>query len=155
MEIIVENKKARFEFFLLEEFEAGIVLLSSEVKSLRERKANISDAYIIENNSEIWLRNMHIAEYKSANKKNHKIRRERKLLLRKKEISKLIDGIKIAGITVIPLSVYFNSKGLAKTKIAIAKGKKLYDKRAIIKQREWDREKNRFSKIEVHNKICF
>lgn len=139
MEVIAENRKARFEYFILEEFEAGMVLLSSEVKSLRERKVNISDAYVIEKNSEIWLHNMHIAEYKAANRKNHKPKRERKLLLHKKEINKLIGQIKTAGITVVPLSVYFNDKGLAKTKIAVVKGKKLYDKRATIKQREWDR----------------
>ncbi|QKX02726.1 SsrA-binding protein SmpB [Wolbachia endosymbiont of Litomosoides sigmodontis] len=146
MEIIAENRKAKFEYFILEEFEAGMVLLSTEVKSLRERKANISDAYVIEKNGEIWLHNMHIAEYKAANKKNHKQKRERKLLLHKKEINKLIDQIKITGVAVVPLLTYFNNKGLAKTKIAIAKGKKLYDKRANIKQREWDREKNRLYK---------
>ncbi|OEY86909.1 SsrA-binding protein [Wolbachia pipientis] len=146
MEIIVENRKAKFEYFILEEFEAGLVLLGSEVKSLRERKANISDAYVIERNMEMWLHNMHISEYKSATRTNHRPKRDRKLLLHKKEINKLIGQIKTTGITVIPLSVYFNNKGLAKTKIAIVKGKKLYDKRATIKQREWDREKRRISK---------
>ncbi|NUY39753.1 SsrA-binding protein SmpB [Wolbachia endosymbiont of Litomosoides brasiliensis] len=146
MEVIAENRKARFEYFILEEFEAGMVLLSTEVKSLRERKANISDAYVIEKDGEIWLHNMHIAEYKAANKKKHKPKRERKLLLHKKEINKLIGKIKIAGVAVVPLLTYFNNKGLAKTKIAIVKGKKLYDKRVTIKQREWDREKNRLYK---------
>ncbi len=146
MEVITENRKAKFEYFILEEFEAGMVLLSSEVKSLRERKVNISDAYVIEKNGEIWLHNMHIAEYKDANRKNHKANRERKLLLHKKEINKLISQIKTAGITVIPISIYFNCKGLAKTKIAIVKGKKLYDKRVTIKQREWNREKSRLFK---------
>ncbi|QKX02486.1 SsrA-binding protein SmpB [Wolbachia endosymbiont of Dirofilaria (Dirofilaria) immitis] len=153
MEVIIENRKIRFEYFLLEEFEAGIVLLSSEVKSLRERKVNVSDAYVIERNGEIWLYNMHIAEYKAANRKNHKPKRERKLLLHKKEINKLISQIKTAGITVVPLSIYFNDKGLAKTKIAIVKGKKLYDKRATIKQREWNREKSGLFKITC-SKIC-
>ncbi len=83
MEVIAENRKARFEYFILEEFEAGMILLSSEVKSLRERKANISDAYVTEKKREIWLNNMHIAEYKAANQKNHKPKRERKLLLHK------------------------------------------------------------------------
>lgn len=146
MEVIAENRKARFEYFILEEFEAGMILLSSEVKSLRERKANISDAYVTEKKGEIWLNNMHIAEYKAANQKNHKPKRERKLFLHKKEINKLIGQIKTSGITVVPLSIYFNDKGLAKTKIAIVKGKKLYDKRATIKQREWEREKSRLSK---------
>ena len=146
MEIIAENRKARFEYFILEEFEAGMILLGSEVKSLRERKVSISDSYIIEKNNEIWLHNMHIAEYKAATKRNHKPKRERKLLLHRKEINKLIGQIKTAGITVVPLLVYFNDKGLAKTKIAIVKGKKLYDKRATIKEREWSREKSRLSK---------
>lgn len=146
MEIIAENRKARFEYFILEEFDAGLVLLGSEVKSLRERKANISDAYVIEKNNEMWLHNMHIAEYKSATKRNHKPKRERKLLLHRREIGKLIGQIKTSGITVVPLSIYFNQKGIAKAKIAIVKGKKLYDKRATIKQREWDREKSRLSK---------
>lgn len=149
MEIIAENRKARFEYFILEELEAGLVLLGSEVKSLRERKANISDAYVIEKNNEMWLHNMHIGEYKAATRKNHKPKRERKLLLHKREIGKLIGHIKASGITVVPLSLYFNEKGIAKTKIAIVKGKKLYDKRATIKQREWDREKSRLSKSDV------
>ncbi len=146
MEVIAENRKARFEYFILEEFEAGMVLLSSEVKSLRERKVNISDAYVTEKNGEIWLHNMHIAKYKAANKKKHKPKRERKLLLHKKEINKLISQIKTAGVTIVPLSIYFNDKGLVKTRIAIVKGKKLYDKRATIKQREWNRAKSRLSK---------
>ncbi len=107
MEVIAENRKAKFEYFIVEEFEAGIVLLGSEVKSIRERKVNISDAYAIEKNNEIWLNNMHIAEYKAATRKNHKPKRERKLLLHKREISKLIGQIKTAGITVVPLSIYF------------------------------------------------
>jgi SsrA-binding protein len=146
MEIIAENRKAKFEYFILEEFEAGLVLLGSEVKSLRERKANISDAYVIERNREVWLYNMHIAEYQSATHKNHKPKRERKLLLHRREINRLIGQIKTSGVTIVPLVVYFNNKGSAKTKIAIVKGKKLYDKRATIKQREWDREKRRISK---------
>ncbi|MDN5248367.1 MAG: SsrA-binding protein SmpB [Wolbachia endosymbiont of Tyrophagus putrescentiae] len=149
MEIIAENRKARFEYFILEEFEAGIVLVGSEVKSLRDRKVNISDAYIIEKNNEVWLHNMHIAEYKAATRKNHRPKRERKLLLHRREINKLIGNIKTAGVTVVPLSLYFNNKGIAKTKIAIVKGKKLYDKRATIKQREWDREKRRLFKDSV------
>ncbi|QKX01573.1 SsrA-binding protein SmpB [Wolbachia endosymbiont of Cruorifilaria tuberocauda] len=153
MEVITENRKARFKYFILEEFEAGIVLLSSEVKSLRERKANVSDAYIIEKNGEVWLHNMHIAEYKSATRKNHKPKRERKLLLHKKEINKLISQIKTSGTTVVPLSIYFNDEGLAKARIAIVKGKKLYDKRLTIKQREWNREKSRLSKNNF-SKIC-
>ncbi|MCV3769225.1 MAG: SsrA-binding protein SmpB [Wolbachia pipientis] len=144
MEIIIENSKTKFEYFILEELEAGIVLLSSEVKSLRKKKVNISNAYVIGKNDEIWLHNMYIAEYnKAINQKNHEPKRERKLLLHKKEVKKLIKQIKTAGTTIVPLSIYFNNKGLIKTKIAIVKGKKLYDKRAIIKQREWNREKSR------------
>ncbi|WFW29910.1 MAG: SsrA-binding protein SmpB [Wolbachia endosymbiont of Menacanthus eurysternus] len=143
MEIITENKRAKFEYFILDEFKAGIVLLSSEVKSLREKKVNISNAYVTKKNGEIWLHNMYIAEYKAANKKNHKPKRERKLLLHKKEISTLSNKIRTSGMTIIPLSIYFNDKGLVKTKISVVKGKKLYDKRITIKQRELDREKNR------------
>lgn len=149
MEIIAENRKVRFEYFILEELEAGIMLLGSEVKSLRERKANISDAYVIEKNNEMWLYNMHIAEYKAATRKNHKPKRERKLLLHRKEINKMIGKIKITGITVVPILIYFNSNGIAKTRIAIVKGKKLYDKRATIKEREWNREKNRLLKKDL------
>lgn len=146
MEIIIENKKARFNFFILEELEAGIILMGSEVKSLREKKVNLSDAYVSEKNSEMWLNNMHISEYKPANRFNHSPKRARKLLLHKKQINKLIGKIKISGITIIPLSLYFNDKGIAKVKIAVAKGKKLYDKREAIKQREWAREKSRLNK---------
>ncbi|WP_333023440.1 SsrA-binding protein SmpB [Wolbachia endosymbiont of Pentidionis agamae] len=143
MEVIAENRKARFEFLILEEIEAGIVLFGSEVKSVRERKVNISDAYIIEKKGELWIYNMHIAEYKSANKLNHKPKRTRKLLLHKKEINKLVGKIKTSGMTSVPLLIYFNNKGIVKIKIAVVKGKKLHDKRETIKQREWDREKQR------------
>ncbi len=146
MEIIVENKKARFNFFILEELEAGIVLTGSEVKSLRQKKVNLSDAYVTEKSAEMWLNNMHISEYKSATRFNHSPKRARKLLLHRKQINKLIGKVKIGGITIIPLSLYFNDKGIAKVKIAIVKGKKLYDKREAIKQREWTREKNRLNK---------
>ncbi|MBV0899813.1 MAG: SsrA-binding protein SmpB [Wolbachia endosymbiont of Fragariocoptes setiger] len=149
MEIIAENRKVKFEYFILEELEAGIVLLGSEVKSLRERKANISDAYIVEKNNEMWLYNMHIAEYKAATRKNHKPKRERKLLLHRKEINKMIGKIKTTGITVVPIVIYFNSNRIAKARIAIVKGKKLYDKRATIKEREWNLEKNRLLKKDM------
>lgn len=149
MEIIAENRKVKFEYFILEELEVGIVLLGSEVKSLRERKANISDAYIVEKNNEMWLYNMHIAEYKAATRKNHKPKRERKLLLHRKEINKMIGKIKTTGITVVPIVIYFNSNRIAKARIAIVKGKKLYDKRATIKEREWNLEKNRLLKKDM------
>ncbi|WP_339045658.1 SsrA-binding protein SmpB [Candidatus Mesenet endosymbiont of Agriotes lineatus] len=146
MEIIIENKKARFNFFILEELEAGIILMGSEVKSLREKKVNLSDAYVSEKNSEMWLNNMHISEYKPANRFNHSPKRARKLLLHKKQANKLIGKVKESGITIIPLSLYFNDKGIAKVKIAVAKGKKLYDKRETIKKRDLEREERRLNK---------
>ena len=142
----IKNKRATFDYELTDTYTAGIVLTGTEIKSIRLGKASLVDTFCFFSNGELWVKNMHIAEYKAANRKNHKPKRERKLLLHKKEINKLIGQIKTAGITVVPLSVYFNDKGFAKTKIAIVKGKKLYDKRATIKQREWDREKSRLSK---------
>ncbi|MDB1135634.1 SsrA-binding protein SmpB [Candidatus Anaplasma sp. TIGMIC] len=143
MEIIAENRKVRFNYTILNEYDAGMVLLGSEVKSLRQRRASIGDAYILESGMELWVHNLHISEYKQSNKKNHNPLRVRKLLLRKREIYKIAGGIKTAGITVVPRLVYFNDRGLAKIKIALVKGKKLYDKREAIKAREWDREKSR------------
>ncbi|MFC1659724.1 SsrA-binding protein SmpB [Pseudomonadota bacterium] len=146
----IQNRKARHEYFILEEIEAGIVLTGSEIKSLREGKANIQPAFAEERGGEIWLLNSHISEYKGANKFNHKPLRPRKLLLHKKEIKKLIGKVKEKGVTLIPLSLYINQRNIAKVKLALGKGKKLHDKRADIKEREWKRDKERIEKEKFH-----
>ena len=142
LKIISNNRKARFNYFFNEFFEAGIVLKGSEVKSLRDGKANITDAYAIDNNGEMYLINSYIPLYKESSYNNHNPRDMRKLLLNKREINKLMGKINQEGLTVIPTKMYFK-KGKAKIQIAIAKGKKLYDKRHAKKQRDWDRERAR------------
>ena len=146
IKIVCNNRKARFNYFFHELIEAGIVLKGSEVKSLRDGKANITDAYASDHKVEIYLINSHIPSYKVSSYNNHEPRDSRKLLLNKKEINKLIGKVNREGLTIIPTKMYFK-KGKAKVEIAIAKGKKLYDKRAVKKKRDWDREKARiFSK---------
>lgn len=140
---IALNRKARFEFSIEDEFEAGIVLTGTEVKSLRAHKVQITDAYAGEKDGEIWLFNAYIAEYAGGNRFNHETHRPRKLLLHKKQIRKLLGRLKVKGVTLVPLSLYFNSRGLAKVKLALAMGKKLYEKRDTIKQRDWQRDKAR------------
>ncbi|MEZ5691038.1 MAG: SsrA-binding protein SmpB [Rickettsiales bacterium] len=140
---IALNRKARFEFSVEEEFEAGIVLTGTEVKSLRAGKAQIMDAYAGEKNGEIWLFNSYIAEYSGGNRFNHEPRRPRKLLLHKKQIRKLLGKLKVKGVTLVPMSLYLNSRGLIKIKLALATGKKQYEKRDAIKQRDWQRDKAR------------
>ena len=142
IKIVCNNRKAKFNYFFQELMEAGIVLKGSEVKSLRDGKANIADAYASDNNGEIYLINSHIPLYKESSYNNHNPRDMRKLLLNKREINKLIGKINQEGLTVIPTKMYFK-KGKAKIQIAIAKGKKLYDKRHAKKKRDWDREKAR------------
>ena len=146
IKIVCNNRKARFNYFFHELIEAGIVLKGSEVKSLRDGKANITESYASDHNGEIYLINSHIPSYKESSYNNHEPRDSRKLLLNKKEINKLIGKVNREGLTIIPTKMYFK-KGKAKVEIAIAKGKKLYDKRAVKKKRDWDREKARiFSK---------
>ena len=140
--IICLNRKASFNYFFLELLEAGIVLKSSEVKSLRNGKGSIADSYAIDNNGEIFLINSHIPLYRQSSYNNHNPKGDRKLLFNKKEISKLIGKINQDGLTLIPTKLYF-SNGKAKIEIAIAKGKKLYDKRQVKKTRDWKREKAR------------
>src|SRR5690606_15613684 len=140
---VADNRRARFDYHLDETFDAGIVLVGSEVKSLRSRRASIQDAYATEQDGEIWLINSHIPEYHGANRFNHEPRRQRKLLLKRKEIGKLIGSLKRGGVTLVPLSIYFNERGRAKVKIALARGKKLHDKRETEKTRDWNREKQR------------
>ena len=143
LKIICLNRKASFNFFFKDLFEAGIVLKGSEIKSIRNGKVNISDSYAVEKNGELILINSHIASYKQASYSNHKPLDERKLLLNKKEINKLIGKMQREGFTIIPTKMYFK-KGKAKIELAIAKGKKQYDKRAVKKRRDWDRDKARY-----------
>jgi SsrA-binding protein len=140
MEII--NRKAKFDYFIEESIEAGIVLTGTEIKSLRLGKANIKDSYAIIRNNEAYLLNAHISEYTEGNRFNHDETRTRKLLLHKKEIIKLSNKIELEGYTLIPLKIYF-SKGKAKVLIGVCKGKKNFDKRETIKQRDIDREMQR------------
>ena len=142
IKIVCNNRKARFNYFFQELIEAGIVLKGSEVKSLRDGKANITDAYATDNNGEIYLINSHIPLYKESSYNNHNPRDMRKLLLSRREINKLIGKINRDGLTIVPTKVYFK-KGKAKVELAIAKGKKLYDKRQVKKKRDWEREQAR------------
>ena len=141
--IICLNRKASFNYFFIELLEAGIVLKGSEVKSLRDGKGSIADSYAVDNNGELYLINSHIPLYRQSSYNNHDPKGDRKLLLNKKEINKIIGKINRDGFTVVPTRVYFNSKGIAKVNIAIGKGKKLHDKRQTKKQRDWNREKSR------------
>ena len=143
LKIISNNRKASFNYFFKEFFEAGIVLKGSEVKSMRDGKANISESYAFDQNGEIFLINSHITSYKESSYNNHYQKRNRKLLLNKREINKLIGRINREGFTLIPTKLYFK-KGKAKIEIAVAKGKKQYDKRQTKKKRDWNREKARF-----------
>ncbi len=142
IKIVCNNRKARFNYFFQELIEAGIVLKGSEVKSLRDGKANITDSYATDSNGEIYLINSHIPMYKESSYNNHNPRDMRKLLLNKREINKVIGKINREGLTIIPTKVYFK-KGKAKVELAIAKGKKLYDKRSVKKKRDWEREQAR------------
>lgn len=144
--IVAQNRKARFNYSIIETFEAGIVLVGSEVKSLRSGKANIGDAFADIEGTEVCLRQMHITEYFGANRFNHYPTRTRKLLLHKSQIRKLLGKLKTKGLTIVPLSVYFNEKNMVKVEIALASGKKNYDKREAIKNREWNIQKSRILK---------
>lgn len=141
--IAADNRRARHDYFLDEKYEAGILLQGTEVKSLRTGRANLADSHAGEKDGELWLYNAYIPEYSGGNRFNHEPRRPRKLLLHKREISKLIGSIKRGGYTLIPLSIYFNQRGLAKVEVALARGKKMHDKRASEKERDWKREQAR------------
>ena len=143
LKIICLNRKASFNFFLVDFFEAGIVLRGSEIKSVRNGKVNIAESYGIEKDGEIFLINSHIPVYKEASYSNHNPYAERKLLLNKREINKLIGKINMEGLTIVPTKMYFK-KGKAKVEIAVAKGKKNFDKRQTKKTRDWNRDKARY-----------
>ena len=142
--LVAENRKARFNYTIEDKLEAGLVLTGSEVKSLRAGKANIADAYASdEGHDELYLINAHIAEYAQSGHANHEPTRPRKLLLHKRELHRLMGAMQRQGMTVVPLRLYFNARGLAKVELGLAKGKKIHDKRQTEKKREWDRQKGR------------
>ncbi len=141
--LIAENRRARFDYELLDTFEAGIQLTGTEVKSLREGRASLGESYAGEMRGDLWLFNVHIPEYGPANRFNHEPKRPRRLLLHRKEINRLIGAVQREGMTIVPLRLYFNARGLAKLQIALARGKKSYDKRETEKKRDWQRDKAR------------
>lgn len=141
--IAAANRRARFNYEIGQTYEAGIALTGTEVKSLREGRSNIADSYAGERGGELWLYNAYIPEYLQANRFNHETRRPRKLLLHKREIGRLLGAVEREGMTLVPLKVYFNDQGRAKVELAVARGKKLHDKRETEKKRSWDREKGR------------
>lgn len=143
IKVVADNRKARFNYEIGEAFEAGVALTGSEVKSLRAGKATIAESYADARDGEMWLINANIPEYLQAGRDNHAPKRPRKLLLHKRQINKLIGAVERQGFTVVPLKMYFNAKGRAKIEIALARGKKLHDKRDTLKQRSWDRERGR------------
>jgi SsrA-binding protein len=141
--VVVHNRKARYNYQIGETLEAGIALTGSEVKSLRQGKAAIAESYADSRGGEIWLVNANIPEYLQAGRFNHAPKRARKLLLHRRQINKLIGAVEREGMTLVPLKLYFNEKGRAKIEIALARGKKLHDKRETEKKRSWDRERGR------------
>ena len=143
IKVVADNRRARFDYELLQKFEAGIELKGSEVKSLRVGHINLAEAYAAMKGSELFLINSNVPEYREANRFNHEPKRPRKLLLHTKEIGRLATGVLRDGLTIVPLKMFFNTKGTVKVDIALAKGKRLGDKRETIKQRDWDREKSR------------
>jgi len=143
---VAENRKARFSYEILDTVEAGLVLTGTEVKSLRQGQANIQESYASVEGGEFWLINSYVPEYLQANRFNHEPRRRRKLLLGKREMSRLGQAVDREGMTMVPLKIYFNEKGRAKLLLAVARGKKLHDKRETEKSRDWAREKGRLLK---------
>jgi len=142
----IRNRSAYHEFFIEDKYEAGIVLLGTEVKSLREGRASFNDSFCVIHKGEMWIRSLHIAEYSHGTVNNHDPVRERKLLLQKKEIKKIEGKMKEKGYTLVPLRIYFNDKNLIKVEIGLAKGKKLHDKRETLRQKDTEREMKRYLK---------
>ena len=142
----IKNRSAYFEFFIDDKYVAGIVLTGTEVKSLRDGKANFNDSYCVFVKGELWIRSFHIAEYSHGTVNNHDPIRERKLLLNRREIKKIEGKIKEKGYTIIPLKIFFNEKNMVKIEIGLARGKKLHDKRDTIRQRDTEREMKRYIK---------
>ena len=146
MQIIASNKKGNFNYNIIEKYETGIVLTGSKVKSLRFNTASIKESYILEKKGELWLTNCHIKKYSSSSSNDDNQYRQRKILVRKKELNKILGFLKKDRLSIIPLLMYFNKKGIAKLSIGLGKGKKLHDKRAGIKEKEWNIKKNRLEK---------
>jgi SsrA-binding protein len=142
----IKNRAAYHEYFIEDKYIAGMVLAGTEVKSIREGKVNFADSFCVFHKGELWVKNMHIAEYRFGTTNNHIAVHDRKLLLNKKELRKLENKSKEKGYTIVPLQIFFNEKGLAKIEIGLGKGKKLYDKRDSIKQRDTEREIKRYLK---------
>jgi SsrA-binding protein len=141
--VVADNRKARFHYFIDETFEAGVALTGTEVKSLRQGKATIGESYADARDGEIWLINSNIPEYLQANRFNHTPKRPRKLLLHRNQINRLVGAVERQGMTLVPLKLYFNEQGRAKVELALARGKKLFDKRDTEKKRSWERERGR------------
>jgi SsrA-binding protein len=141
--IVAENRRARFDYFIEDKVEAGIQLTGTEVKSLRKGEGSIAESYAAANGDEVWLINSHIPEYSHGNRMNHEPTRPRKLLLHAREIARLHGAVTRLGLTLVPLSIYFNGNGRAKVELALAKGKKVHDKRETVKERDWKREQQR------------
>lgn len=141
--VVAENRRARFDYFVEDRVEAGIALVGTEVKALRQGEGSIAESYATVDGEEVWLINSHIPEYSHGNRMNHEPRRQRKLLLKGREIAKLHGAVTRQGLTLVPLSIYFNSRGKAKVELALARGKKVHDKRDTVKERDWKREQGR------------
>lgn len=144
--VLIPNKRATFDYELLDTYTAGLVLVGTEIKSLRLGKASLVDAYCYFHNGELWLKNANISEYFYGSYNNHVARRDRKLLLNRKELRKLLDYVQTPGVTIIPTKIFINERGLAKVVIAPARGKKLYDKRASLREKDDRREMDRAMK---------
>jgi SsrA-binding protein len=143
---VAQNRKARHDYTIEDTLEAGLVLTGTEVKSLREGRANIQEAYATVEDGEAWLINAHIPEYSAGNIHNHHPTRKRKLLLHRREVNRLFGALKRKGITLVPLTLYFNDRGIAKLRLGIATGKRQYDKRREKKERDWQRQKQRLER---------
>lgn len=141
----IRNRSASYEYYIEERYDAGMVLSGTEVKSIRDGKVSFNDSFCLIDKGEIWVKNLHIAEYTFGTYANHPAVRDRKLLLKKKEIRKLINKLKDKGYTIIPLKIWFSEKGFAKIQIGLARGKKLHDKRASVKEREAKKELRHFT----------
>ena len=146
MKIIATNKKATFDYQISLKFDAGIVLTGPEVKSLRNNSSSIKESYIENDVGELWLCNCYIKKYESSNEKDHNSTRKRKLLLNKKELNKVLGSVRKEGFSVVPISIYFNDKGLVKLNIGLGKGKKKFDKRETQKMKDWNKAKQRLLK---------
>ena len=143
VKVVAENRRARFEYFLDDFFEAGIALTGTEVKSLRFGEGSIAESYAEVKDDEVWLVNANVPEFSHGNRFNHEPKRPRKLLLHSREVDKLRNAVARQGMTLIPLSIYFNPRGRAKVELALARGKKVHDKRETIKERDWKRDQQR------------